>query len=423
MDSPVSFWDHLPPSARRQLIELGQPRRLLPGAVVLRRGQPADEVLLIEAGRLEVVDAGARPAVVLAVLEPGDVTGEMAFIDGEAASADVRASHSSQCRAWSHPDLAQALARDSDLAAAVWQAFARDGVARGRSATRTALHLGGATHDVHHPDVAAVVEAVRAALAVPPGQRPALGVALAQAGEKLARLDGLVSRQRVGAAARLALLDAGDGAPLWTALLSRPPGAPGRAAFDALLPEAPAPAHPLDAALLAAPTGRALSNRTRVIRDHFASAPARSWARLSLDAGAAAPLLTAALRPHGGQLFDQPTAPALRTWLHPTAPTPSGWDGLLVGGALDALPDRALVALLLRVGAAGPAGAPVLCVGLAPTNDRLGWEALLGWPTHRRTTAALAHLAAAGGLSGVRVAVSSDGVAMVVGEIPPRAAP
>jgi len=418
----MSFWDHLPPTARHQLVELGQPRRLDPGAVVLRRGQSAHEVLLIEGGRLEVVDVGARPAVVLASLGAGDVIGEMAFIDGQPASADVRASHSSLCRSWPHADLARALERDPDLAAAVWQAFARDGVARGRSATRTALHVGGAAHDADHPDVAAVVEAVRGALAGPSGQPPPLGSALVRAGEKLARLDGLVSRQRVGVAVRAALADDIEGATLWTALLSGPPGPPGRAAFDALLPGAPAPPHPVDAALLQAPTGRALAARVAVARDHLAAAPAETWARLALDEGAAAPLLTAALRPAGGRLHDQPTAAALGPWLQPASPLPTGWGGLLLSGALDALPDRAVVALLRRVGAGGPPGAPVVFAGLAPTDDRLGWEALLGWPTHRRTAQALAGVARAGGLSAVRVAPSPAGVALVVGLLPEGAA-
>ncbi len=418
----MSFWDHLPPSARRQLVELGQPRRLEPGAVVLRRGQSASEVLLIEAGRLEVVDVGARPAVVLASLEAGDVIGEMAFIDGEPAFADVRVCHSSLCRAWPHVDLARALLLDPDLAAAVWQAFARDGVARGRSATRSALHVGGAAHDAHHPDVAAVVEAIRAALAGPSSAPPPLGAALVRAGEKLARLDGLVARQRVGAAVRAALADDGDGASLWTALLSRPAGPPGRAIFEALLPGAAPPAHPLDVALLRAPTGRALAARVAAARDHIAAGPAPIWARLSLDAGAAAPLLTAALAGAGGRLNDQPTAAAVGAWLRPTTPVPTGWGGLLLGGVLDALPDRALVALLRRVAGAGPPGAPVVFAGLAPTDDRLGWEALLGWPTHRRTAEALARVARAGGLTGIRESRSPVGVAVLVAALPERGA-
>lgn len=413
----MSFWDHLSPSAQRQLTTLATEKRFASGRVLLRRGDPSGEVFLLQQGRLEVVDATARPVVVLASLDPGDVVGEMGFVDGEVASADVRTRGSARCLVWSRASLRNALDDDPALAASVWEAVARERVIRARSATRTALHLGLGGRDAEHPDVASVLQEFREALVgLSPdlaGQQR-LAQAMGRIDRKLDLVDDPMTRARVGAAARAAVADDLGRAGLPQALEQSPSAQVAPSAFRHLLDGVPAGdgrlGTALDSALLALPTAQALRRR------HAAGVAAiantsRRWLRLSLDGGAGAPAAREATASAQGDLVDESDPGAILAYL--SAPPPPGVTGLLVESVLDALPERFARVLLSRLASALAPGDPVVLAGLAPTPDSHAWSGLLGWPTLRWTLPALRTLAASAGLVDLGTLQQAGGVVVV----------
>ena len=61
------------------------------GDVVFQKGGPSRSLLLVEEGRLEVFDQALGGDVVLATIGPGEVVGEVGFIDGQTRTYNVRA--------------------------------------------------------------------------------------------------------------------------------------------------------------------------------------------------------------------------------------------------------------------------------------------------------------------------------------------
>ena len=67
-------------------------RTLSDGEILFREGDTDDTLYIVAAGRLEVTrDVGGGDHVTLHVLKPGDLAGEMAFVDGHPHSATLRA--------------------------------------------------------------------------------------------------------------------------------------------------------------------------------------------------------------------------------------------------------------------------------------------------------------------------------------------
>ena len=61
------------------------------GEVIVRQGERGDRMYVIQAGRVEVIREDGGQVTPRAVLEKGDVFGEMALFDKEVRSATVRA--------------------------------------------------------------------------------------------------------------------------------------------------------------------------------------------------------------------------------------------------------------------------------------------------------------------------------------------
>jgi CRP-like cAMP-binding protein len=65
--------------------------KLQQGHYLFREGDPSDAMYVIKSGKLAVTKAKQNSEIVLAELGPGAMVGEMAFFDGRARSASVRA--------------------------------------------------------------------------------------------------------------------------------------------------------------------------------------------------------------------------------------------------------------------------------------------------------------------------------------------
>jgi CRP/FNR family cyclic AMP-dependent transcriptional regulator len=79
---PAGLLPGLSESDRRKLLSVGHSRRYARGEVVFHEGDPGDTIHLIRKGRVAIrVTTPSGDVLTLAVLEPGDVFGELALFD------------------------------------------------------------------------------------------------------------------------------------------------------------------------------------------------------------------------------------------------------------------------------------------------------------------------------------------------------
>jgi hypothetical protein len=116
----------LPVGVLRLLAGRLEERRHAPGSVVLRQGEPGDALHLVVRGRFAVErqrpDGGRQR---LATVQPGDLFGELALIDGAPRSATVRALTAGVTRTLARADLLVVLHEHPDVALAVMARLAR----------------------------------------------------------------------------------------------------------------------------------------------------------------------------------------------------------------------------------------------------------------------------------------------------------
>ncbi len=107
-------WDHplfryLADEERRRIESISSVIELEDGQTLIREGDRDTRLYAVEQGVLEIVAPGDR---VIAAVGPGEVLGEVSFIDDSPRSASVRAAAPSILRAWEKPALLDALGRD-----------------------------------------------------------------------------------------------------------------------------------------------------------------------------------------------------------------------------------------------------------------------------------------------------------------------
>jgi CRP-like cAMP-binding protein len=81
---------YLDPQEHARLVTAMEPVFAVAGDLILTKGSPARSLLLVEDGEVEVVE-DAPGLLVLAVIGPGGVVGEVGFVDGQARTLNVRA--------------------------------------------------------------------------------------------------------------------------------------------------------------------------------------------------------------------------------------------------------------------------------------------------------------------------------------------
>lgn len=88
----VELFAELEPAALEDLARHGVVRRLASGQVLFIEGDPSEHLVLVRSGRLRVLVTSERgDELVLTVLGPGEVLGELSVIDGLPRSATVEA--------------------------------------------------------------------------------------------------------------------------------------------------------------------------------------------------------------------------------------------------------------------------------------------------------------------------------------------
>jgi CRP-like cAMP-binding protein len=93
------------------------------GDLLLKKGDPGGDVFIVLDGTVEVLDRN-NPDMIVARINPGEVVGEMAFIDDSPRSVDVRAGDNCTILRWSRDDLANLLRREPMLAARFYEGVA-----------------------------------------------------------------------------------------------------------------------------------------------------------------------------------------------------------------------------------------------------------------------------------------------------------
>ena len=160
----VELFSTLSPEAFERVTSQAQQRNLRRGDVIFREGDDATELFVVDRGRIAIASRSidGRESV-FALMEPGDIFGEMSLFDPVGRSAEARALETS--RVWSVPfePIREALNEQPDLLWGVVALLARrirtmdaalaDSVfldVTGRTAKRL-LELAGDADEFHLP--------------------------------------------------------------------------------------------------------------------------------------------------------------------------------------------------------------------------------------------------------------------------------
>lgn len=120
------------------LAAIGRPRRFRARDVVFHEGDPADAVHVVRAGVVKVSSYSAGREVVLDLLGPGDLLGELSVIDGGVRSATATALVATETVAVAAADFHDHLAHHGELAVALLRAT----VVRLRHTSRRQVEYG-----------------------------------------------------------------------------------------------------------------------------------------------------------------------------------------------------------------------------------------------------------------------------------------
>ncbi|MEB4592581.1 cyclic nucleotide-binding domain-containing protein [Candidatus Thiothrix sp. Deng01] len=122
--SPLGL--ELSPEQCEKLASVVTARGLEKGMMLLEEGQQDDSIHIITSGELEVVKlTGGGDWVVLQVLRPGEMAGELGFIDGLEHSAAIRALNNVEVFSLTRPELEKLLDEDPHLVYQVMRAIMR----------------------------------------------------------------------------------------------------------------------------------------------------------------------------------------------------------------------------------------------------------------------------------------------------------
>jgi CRP-like cAMP-binding protein len=103
---------------RRRVEDLADIRRVLAGRPLIHAGDHDSTLFAVEEGHLDIVADVDGETTVVATVGPGDVLGEVSFIDDSPRTMAVRAGEETVLvRAWDKKTLSEALAFDPQLLA------------------------------------------------------------------------------------------------------------------------------------------------------------------------------------------------------------------------------------------------------------------------------------------------------------------
>ena len=114
LESDHPLFRYFTESERKRLEEIGETKRIAQDAYLIRAGELDSTLFAIEDGHLDIIAIRDGQPVVVATVGPGDVLGEVSFIDDSPRTVSVKAGEETTVRAWDKKTLSEALAFEHD---------------------------------------------------------------------------------------------------------------------------------------------------------------------------------------------------------------------------------------------------------------------------------------------------------------------
>lgn len=117
MESDHPLFRYFTDEERMRVERIGELKRIDEGTLLIRAGDTDSTLYAVEDGHLDIVGFDDGKLTVLATVGPGDVIGEVSFIDDSPRSVSVKAGEETTVRAWDKRTLSEALAFEPALLA------------------------------------------------------------------------------------------------------------------------------------------------------------------------------------------------------------------------------------------------------------------------------------------------------------------
>ena len=117
LESDHPLFRYFTAEERARVERIGEVKRVPQDAFLIRAGDLDSTLFAIEDGHLDIIaDRDGTPSVV-ATVGPGDVLGEVSFLDDSPRTVSVKAGEDTTVRAWDKRTLSEALAFEPQLLA------------------------------------------------------------------------------------------------------------------------------------------------------------------------------------------------------------------------------------------------------------------------------------------------------------------
>ena len=117
MESDHPLFRYFTEAERDRIENIGEVKRIADGAYLIRAGEIDSTLFAVEDGHLDIVMMDDGKMTVVATVGPGDVLGEVSFIDDSPRAVSVKAGEDTTVRAWDKRTLSEALAFEPQLMA------------------------------------------------------------------------------------------------------------------------------------------------------------------------------------------------------------------------------------------------------------------------------------------------------------------
>ena len=117
MESDHPLFRYFTEAERDRIEAVGEVKRIAQGAYLIRAGEIDSALFAVEEGRLDILGIDDGEQRVFATVGPGDVLGEVSFIDDSPRSVSVVAEEVTTVRVFEKGALTAALATDHQLLA------------------------------------------------------------------------------------------------------------------------------------------------------------------------------------------------------------------------------------------------------------------------------------------------------------------
>lgn len=117
MESDHPLFRYFTEEERNRVENIGEVKRIADGAFLIRAGEIDSTLFAVEDGHLDIIGMDDGKMIVVATVGPGDVLGEVSFIDDSPRAVSVKAGEETTVRSWDKRSLSEALAFEPQLLA------------------------------------------------------------------------------------------------------------------------------------------------------------------------------------------------------------------------------------------------------------------------------------------------------------------